>query len=57
VLRRIFEPFYSTKAIGRGLGMAAAHGIVESHGGWITVESEPARGTTVRIFLPPADKV
>lgn len=49
---RIFEPFFSTKMQGRGLGMAAVYGIVKNHGGDITVESAPFEGTTVRVFLP-----
>lgn len=52
---RIFEPFFTTKFQGRGLGMAAAYGVIRNHGGWIAVESEPARGTTVRVFLPAAE--
>lgn len=51
-LNRIFEPFYTTKFYGRGLGMAAAIGIMENHGGAIHVASEPGRGTTVSICLP-----
>lgn len=49
---RIFEPFFSTKFVGRGLGMAAAYGIVRNHDGMIKVESEPHHGTRVMIYLP-----
>lgn len=49
---RIFEPFYSTKGTGRGLGLSAVLGIVRSHGGAISVESTPAKGTTVRVMFP-----
>ncbi|MCJ8502455.1 hybrid sensor histidine kinase/response regulator [Desulfatitalea alkaliphila] len=52
---RIFEPFYTTKFQGRGLGMAAVYGIVKKHGGYVAVASEPGQGTTVSIFLPRAE--
>ncbi len=50
--RRIFEPFFSTKFVGRGLSMAAAYGIVRNHDGMIEVHSAPAKGTQVTIYLP-----
>ena len=51
-LNKIFEPFYTTKFIGRGLGMAAVYGIIQNHDGWITVDSELNKGTIIRIYLP-----
>jgi len=49
---RIFEPFYSTKLQGRGLGMAASYGVIINHGGWIEIDSEPGKGAVVSIYLP-----
>lgn len=49
---RIFEPFFSTKFTGRGLGMAAVIGIVGRHRGAIRVQSKPGRGTTITVLLP-----
>ncbi|HOA74680.1 MAG TPA: PAS domain S-box protein [Phycisphaerae bacterium] len=49
---RIFEPFFSTKATGRGLGLAAVLGIVRGHRGALSVDTAPGRGTTFRVFLP-----
>ncbi|MDX2454540.1 ATP-binding protein, partial [Desulfosarcina sp.] len=51
-LRRLFEPFYSTKFKGRGLSMAAVAGIIKRHKGWIKVSSQIEKGTCVQIFLP-----
>ena len=53
-LRRLFEPFYSTKFEGRGLSMAAVSGIIKQHKGWIEVSSKLGRGTGVQIYLPKA---
>jgi CheY-like chemotaxis protein len=53
-LQRVFEPFYTTRFPGRGLGMAAVMGIVRAHHGDIQIQSSPTDGTRIRILLPVA---
>jgi PAS domain S-box-containing protein len=53
--QRLFEPFFTTKFTGRGLGLSAVLGIVQGHHGTLFVESEPGRGTTLRVLFPVSD--
>jgi two-component system sensor histidine kinase PilS (NtrC family) len=56
VQERIFEPFYTTKVEGTGLGLATVHRIMEGHGGFLLLESEEERGTTFRVVLPSSEE-
>lgn len=51
-IEKAFEPFFSTKFTGRGLGLSVVLGIIKAHGGAIAIESQLSRGATFRIFLP-----
>jgi CheY-like chemotaxis protein len=59
IQEHIFDPFFTTKEIGEGigLGLAVVHGIINSHHGGITIESEPGKGTTFQIFFPVTEEV
>jgi PAS domain S-box-containing protein len=55
-LSKIFDPYFTTKQKGSGLGLATAYSIIKRHGGHISVESELGSGTTFRIYIPASDK-
>jgi len=57
-IRRIFDPYFTTRDVGKGtgLGLAIALGIAKRHGGSVHVESRPGKGTTVLVFLPVSDQ-
>jgi len=55
-LQRLFEPYFTTKQKGSGLGLSTAYSIIKNHGGYITVESIQNKGTTFCVYLPASDK-
>ncbi len=55
-LHKIFDPYFSTKKKGTGLGLATTYSIIQKHGGYITVESQPGSGTAFFIYLPASEK-
>jgi signal transduction histidine kinase/ABC-type amino acid transport substrate-binding protein/ActR/RegA family two-component response regulator len=56
-LKKIFDPYFTTKNDGNGLGLTICHSIVKKHGGAIDVESKPGKGSVFTIFLPSCDYV
>jgi PAS domain S-box-containing protein len=52
MIAKIFDPFFSTKQTGQGLGLATVYSIVTRHNGWIDVESTPGKGTTFMLYIP-----
>jgi two-component system cell cycle sensor histidine kinase/response regulator CckA len=56
-LKKIFDPYFTTKQKGSGLGLATAYAIVSQYGGSITVNSRPGQGTTFHLWLPVAEGV
>ena len=57
-LLRIFEPFFTTKEEGKGtgLGLSMIYGVINNHGGFVTVDSEEGEGSVFRVYLPASDK-
>lgn len=57
MLNNIFNPFFTTKTGGTGLGLMVVQGIIRDHEGWVEVESEVGQGSIFRVYLPKADDV
>ncbi len=55
-LSKIFDPYFTTKDTGSGLGLSTSYSIIKHHGGHISVKSNPGAGTVVRVYLPASDK-
>lgn len=56
IISKIFDPFFSTKESGHGLGLATVFSIVQRHDGWIDIDSEPGKGSTFHLFIPASQK-
>ena len=56
-LDRVFDPYYTTKPGGTGLGLTTAHSIVRRHGGHVRIQSTPGEGTTIHVYLPATDRI
>jgi signal transduction histidine kinase len=54
ILDKVFDPFFTTKDVGKGsgLGLSMAKGFTEQSNGWLSIESEPDEGTSVKLLLP-----
>jgi len=52
IIDRIFDPYFTTKELGNGLGLAICHSIIRKHHGYLTVQSKPGQGATFSIYLP-----
>jgi len=52
IIDKIFDPYYTTKTEGSGLGLYSCHSIIKSHGGWLTVDTELGMGSTFSFYLP-----
>ncbi len=55
IISRVFDPYFSTKKAGSGLGLATVYSIIKRHGGWTQVESTPGRGATFTLWLPAGE--
>jgi len=55
-ISRIFDPYFTTKETGSGLGLATTYSIIKRHGGHISVESSPGNGTSFHVYLPASDE-
>ena len=56
IISRIFDPYFTTKQMGSGLGLATSYAIIKNHGGIIEVKSEVSKGTTFSIYLPAVEE-